>query len=40
VTGIGPGNNPPTATEIRIRVGWLGNESLSNVILDKIKQHL
>jgi hypothetical protein len=29
-----------TATEIRIRVGWLGNEALSNVILDKIKQHL
>jgi len=29
-----------TATEIRIRVGWLGNEALSNVILKKIKQHL
>ena len=29
-----------TATEIRIRVGWLGNEALSNVILEKIKQHL
>ena len=29
-----------TGTEIRIRVGWLGNEALSNVILEKIKQHL
>jgi len=29
-----------TVTEIRIRVGWLGNEALSNVILEKIKQHL
>lgn len=27
-------------TEIRIRVGWFGDEELSRLILDKIEQHL
>ena len=29
-----------TTTEVRIRVGTFGDESLSRVILDKIKKHL